>query len=170
MNDEGWFMGKIAYTTMRQMALGFRTKGAYTESANRTTTSGGVKMSDNSPFLILEQSCDDAIDWLSGQVSRAGLRVVRTFDLQVARHAHVDCPCPHHGTDQCDCQMVVLLIYQTGRQPVSIVAHGYNGQTWFSVVDTPQQRADPHLEATIRHTLAPEMLPPINLQNVSHAS
>ena len=114
-------------------------------------------MSDSSPFLILEQPCDDAINWVARQIGNAGLQVVRTFDLHVARHTHANCPCPHHGTDQCDCQMVVLLVYGSDRQPVSIVAHGHNGQTWFSVVDTPQQRADPRLEAAIRLALVPHI-------------
>jgi hypothetical protein len=121
-------------------------------------------MSDNSPFLILEQACGDAVGWISEQFTNAGLQVVRTFDLQVARQTSVDCPCPHHGTDQCDCQMVVLLVYRTSHQPISIVAHGYDGQTWFSMVDTPQQRADPHLEAAIRHALVSQILPSINLR------
>jgi hypothetical protein len=112
-------------------------------------------MSDNSTFLILEQPCNEAIDWLIQQIGKTGLQVVRTFDLNVARHTQDSCPCPHHGTEQCDCQMVVLLVYGTERQPVSIVAHGYNRHTGFSVVDTPQQRADPKLEAVIRRALAP---------------
>jgi len=120
-------------------------------------------MSDNSPFLALEKTCDEAIEWFTEQVNDAGLQVVRTFDLQTARHANIDCPCPHHGTDQCDCQMVVFLVYRTGHQPISIVAHSYDGQTRFSVVDNPQQHADPHLEATMRYALAPYMLPATNL-------
>lgn len=116
-------------------------------------------MNENSPFLILEEACEEAIDWVTRRIGFAGLQVVRTFDLHTARH-HADaalenCPCPYHGTDQCDCQMVVLLVYGRDRQPVSLVAHGHHGQTWFSVVDTPQQRADPHVEATIRRALAP---------------
>jgi hypothetical protein len=111
-------------------------------------------MSDSAPFLYMEQRCDHAVDRVTRQLGTAGLQVVRTFDLQVARckqsGANASCPCPHHGTDQCDCQMVILLVYGKGRQPVSIVAHGYNGQTWFSVVDTPQQHADPSIEAAIR--------------------
>lgn len=126
-------------------------------------------MSDNSPFLTLDQPCDDAVVWLADRVCQAGLSVVRTFDLQVARHAQLVCPCPHHGTDQCDCQMVVLLIYAANRLPIALIAHGYNGQTWFSMVDTPQQRADPRLEATIRCLVASPSLPPINLENQAHA-
>ena len=126
-------------------------------------------MSENTPFLKLEQPCDVAVDWLAAQVSRAGLSVMRTFDLQVARHAQAVCPCPHHGTDQCDCQMVVLLVYQVGQQPITLMAHGYSRQTWFSVVDTPQQRADPCLEAMIRQLVERPVLHPINLDNKAHA-
>jgi len=113
----------------------------------------GVDMTNNSPFLLLDQDCREAVEWIIDRFSSAGLQAVCTFDLQVARQANVDCPCPHHGTDECDCQMVVLLVYKTGHQPISIVAHGYDGQTWFSVVDSPQQRADPKLEACIRHAI-----------------
>lgn len=124
-------------------------------------------MSDNSPFLVLEMTCDDAINWFTEQVDHTGMQVVRTFDLQAARRENLNCPCPHHGTDQCDCQMVVLLVYRIGHQPISVVAHGYDGQTWFSVVDNPQQRADPHLESAIQHAVALPILPEINLHNIS---
>ena len=131
-------------------------------------------MSNTSPFLILDQPCDDAIKWVSGRIAGAGLEIVRTFDLHEARSkqsdVHASCPCPHHGTDQCDCQMVVLLVYASDRQPISMVAHGYNGQTRFSVVDTPQQRADPRLEAAIRRALTPSSFFPAGLENLPHAT
>ena len=116
-------------------------------------------MNTNTPFLILEQPCDEAVSWVTNQMGSAGLQVVRTFDLHDARSqpdaARAHCPCPHHGTEQCDCQMVILLVYGRSHQPVSLVAHAHNGQTWFSVVDTPQQRADPHIVAAIRLVLVP---------------
>lgn len=127
-------------------------------------------MSNNSPILLLEQDCRDAVEWVIEQFASSGLQAMRTFDLQVARQANIDCPCPHHGTDQCDCQMVVLLVYKAGHQPISIVAHGYDGQTWFSVVDSPQQRADPKLEASIRHAIVSQKLPTINLQTSANVS
>jgi hypothetical protein len=126
-------------------------------------------MSDTSPFLVLEQTCDDAVDWIIEQFDSAGLQAIRTFDLVVARQANIECPCPHHGTDQCDCQLVVLLVYKPAHVPISIIAHGYDGQTWFSVVDTPQQRADPMLEDAIRHAIIPRASPPANLQTVGRA-
>lgn len=130
----------------------------------------GFAMSDNSPFLVLNRACGDAIEWIREQFTIAGLQVVRTFDLQVARKTNMQCPFPNHDSDQCDCQMVVLLVYKPGYHPISIVAHGYDGQTWFSIVDSPQQRADPKIEAAIRHALVSRELPPINIQTASNVS
>ncbi len=121
-------------------------------------------MNDHSVFMVLEQPCDEAVVWLSQKASQAGLSVLRTFDLQMARQAQALCPCPHHGTDQCDCQMVVLLVYQDSREPLAMIAHGYEGQTWFSVVDTPQQRADPNLVAEIRKIVALQIKPAIKCE------
>lgn len=116
-------------------------------------------MNTNTPILILEQPYDEAVNWVTHQMSSAGLQVVRTFDLQDARShpgaAQTLCPCPHHGAEQCDCQMMILLVYGHGHHPVSLVAHAHNGQTWFSVVDTLQQRADPHTVAAIHLVLVP---------------
>ncbi len=127
-------------------------------------------MSDSGLFLKLDQPCEQAVAWLKEQVCMAGLSVMRTFDLQVARQAQSQCACPHHGTDQCDCQMVVLLVYQGDRQPVTLVVHGYNGQTEISVVDTPQQRADPALEAHIRQSLVAVRSLPENFRSAHISS
>jgi hypothetical protein len=119
----------------------------------------GVLMNNNSPILTLDQPCDEAVDWLVGKVNQVGLSVMRTFDLQVARDAQVNCPCPHHGTELCDCQMVVLLVYAVDMLPVTLIAHGNNNHTWFSVVDTPQQRADPRIETIIKQIAVRSLLP-----------
>ncbi len=94
------------------------------------------------------------------RLSRAGLRALQTFDLHAARMgAHV-CACPHHGTEDCDCQMVVLLVYGSAGQPATLILHGKEGQTWLSIVDTPSQRAEPKLLAQIRTALeATESMP-----------
>ncbi len=110
-------------------------------------------MTEPSSILVLDQACDEAVDWMVRKISQAGLSVRRTFDLQMAMHTRLACPCPYHGTEACDCQMVVLLVYAARGEPVTLIAHGFNQQTWFSLVDTPQQRANPRLEATIRHAI-----------------
>ncbi len=122
-------------------------------------------MKDNAPFLVLEYPCDQAVDWLTRQLWQAGLIVLRTFDLQSARQDQPLCPCPYHGTERCDCQLVVLLVYHNSATPMTITAHGYDQQTWFSIVDTPQQRADPRLEGIIRSLAVPLSLPVDPLEN-----
>lgn len=110
-------------------------------------------MSSTLPFIIMDRACGEAINWVIQQLSGKGLQTLRTFDIKTAQHVNTGCPCPHHGTDPCDCQIVVLLVYQGSRHPISLVAHGYNERTWLYLVDSPGQRADPHLEASIRQSL-----------------
>jgi hypothetical protein len=86
----------------------------------------------------------------------AGFRVVQTFDLQVARLAHPDCPCPHHGTEDCNCQMVVLLVYQKQGTPATLVIHGQDGRSWVSLASPVGKRANPHIEMAIRRLLIPQ--------------
>jgi len=112
-------------------------------------------MRDNSICMTLPQPCDEAVDWMVNQMNQTGFSVIRTFDLKLARDAQMNCPCPQHGTELCDCQVVVLLIYAGNKPPVALIAHGSPYQTWFSVVDTPQQRADPEIDETIRGLFIP---------------
>ena len=62
-------------------------------------------------FLSINRPCDEALTWLNQSLLQSGLRVLRTFDLHDARLGLHDCTCPNHGTEKCDCQMVVLLVY-----------------------------------------------------------
>lgn len=126
-------------------------------------------MDDKSTFLVHEQPCDESVGWFITRLQHAGLWAMPTFDLQSARQSRSLCPCPHHGTTQCDCQMVVLLVYHGDYGPIAIIAHGYNSQTWYSMVDTPQQRADPQLEATIRGIVSAPFEPSIHLQDDVHS-
>lgn len=110
-------------------------------------------MNTLSSFLSVNQSCDEACNWLSQSLARNDLRVMRTFDLHDARLELEDCPCPHHGTNRCDCRMVVLLVYGKAEEPVTLVLHGHDGQTWFSLVNNPLQHADPVIQSTIEGVL-----------------
>jgi hypothetical protein len=78
---------------------------------------------------------------------------MQTFDLHAARHAREDYPCPHHGMDACDCQMVVLLIYEKADEPVTLILYGNDGQTWLSFVNNPLQRANPSIRSSIERAL-----------------
>lgn len=122
-----------------------------------------------SPFLVLRKECAEAVRWISDQLIQSGLQVVQTFNLNTARLDHSLCSCPHHGTEQCDCQMVVLLVFGNGFPPASVVAHGHDGQTWFMLVDSPQQRIHTGLEAAIQDALAPHIFT-LKLEDLANAS
>ena len=111
-------------------------------------------MNQNRPILYVQQPWADAVPYFVERMQQSGLQVIRTFDLHETRIGEIPCTCPHHGTAKCDCQMVVLLVYGKESQPASLVAHGHNGQTWFSLVEFPSG-TNAHLEAQIRGILEP---------------
>ncbi len=115
-------------------------------------------MSTPISLFCAKKPCDEAVAEAIEQLMAANLQVVRTFDLQVARSpyaAQIRCNCPHHCTEQCDCQIIVLLIYRESQMPTSLIVHGHNNQTWFEIIDTPDQQADPQSQAMIRQILVP---------------
>jgi hypothetical protein len=90
-----------------------------------------------SPFLSVNKPCDESLQWTKQKLMDAELRIVQTFDLHKARADSHNCQCPNHGTEECDCQMVILLVYGKGAEPVTLILHGNGGQTWFSFADDP---------------------------------
>ena len=111
-------------------------------------------MNQNRTILSLQQPCDEAVQTFVERMEQTGLHVMRTFDLHQTRMAETACSCPHHGTQQCDCQMVVLMVYGKSAQPVSLMAHGHNGQTMFSLVEFLGP-TNTRLEAQISNIFAP---------------
>ncbi len=81
-------------------------------------------------------TCDELVHLLTRALMARGYSVHRSFDLGSARDSlrnpH-NCLCPHHGTFQCACQYIVLLIRIDQELPFSIVAHGHNDGTILSV-------------------------------------
>jgi len=80
-------------------------------------------------------SHEAAISWITQLLTPLGLLVKPSFDLQVARSAHNSCACPHHGSALCDCQIVVLLVYDGEDGPVSLILHSQDGTTFLSMAD-----------------------------------
>ncbi|RPI26229.1 MAG: hypothetical protein EHM70_19230 [Chloroflexota bacterium] len=98
---------------------------------------------------------------LTGQIisllSDAGLQIIQSFDLQAARSAHSTCSCPHHGTERCNCQMAVLLVYDLAGEPstgpITLVVHGRDGTTEVALVVNPSQAGNAGLVNAIREAL-----------------
>ena len=111
-------------------------------------------MSNLTSILTLHQPAETTVAWTTQRLMAHCFRVERTFDLNAARMAQVDCLCPYHGTSDCTCQMVVLLVHSQKAQPVTIVVHGHDGQTSLSLVDMMSQS----LEDEIIQALLPAMV------------
>ena len=111
-------------------------------------------MSSLMPFLVLDKTCDQALTWVNEQLSSAGLRTVQTFDLQIARLAHPECTCTHHGEAECNCQMVVVLVYRKQEDPATLIIHGQENRSWVSMAAPLDRRTNKQLEIAIRHILS----------------
>jgi hypothetical protein len=106
-----------------------------------------------SPFLSTDCPCGHALPKVNQQLKDAGLRTVQTFDLHSAMSGMHGCSCPNHGTEECDCQMVVLLVYGGAMEPETLILHGDSHRTWISLADTVLQNRDPQLQITIQKAL-----------------
>jgi hypothetical protein len=83
------------------------------------------------------------LDHLEQCLAGRGLQVVRSFDLQMACLPQNGCKCLYHGTADCDCQLAVLQVYDQNGRPLTLLVHGFEGQTHLSFIEDPddeQQR------------------------------
>lgn len=111
-------------------------------------------MATTNHFVTLHKPCDEAAAWATRALKQYGLQSLRTFDLHAARVGHADCPCPHHGTKQCNCQMLVFLVYQGSQPPATLVLHGSDEASWFYLINTPNQPIGQSLEKIIEEVLS----------------
>jgi hypothetical protein len=122
-------------------------------------------MNSTSPFVTIEKPSNESIVGIIELFKNVGLQVVRTFDLREARLAHPDCPCPHHGTEDCDCQISVLLVYDKEQPPASLLIHSFQDTTWVYPVDTPEHPVGQRLDQLIQKTLTQLAAKPIENRN-----
>ena len=110
-------------------------------------------MAAQTPFKVY--FCDSApvVRELTENLSAAGLRVVKTFDLHAACATLTDNICPHHGTEPCDCQLVVLQVHGIRTAPVSLIVHSHRGRTDLQWDDAPGFPPDPEGRALILRAL-----------------
>jgi len=113
-------------------------------------------MSQATYLLTLNLDSKNAVKRMMNRLIADGMQVIRSFDLQTAKAAHVECTCPHHGKDECDCQMVVLLVYDDQGTPLTLVAHGKDNKTHFALVDPPNQVQERILKSKILQAMALE--------------
>ena len=107
------------------------------------------------PLLKLSCIGDEAVSRVKVVLNNTGLQVLVSFDSHHVREGSVPVACPHHGTSNCDCQIVILLVYDEGGQPATLMAYGQDGETWVSLAAAPGQRPPARLESKIAQALSP---------------
>lgn len=108
-----------------------------------------------SHFKALPLDWEQVVFEITRLLSGAGLQVIRSFDLQSALGAQPAYACPHHGTDGCNCQLIMLLAYGQDQSPVTLVIYGCDQQTWVSIVNRPEQRVEARQEMSVLRALSP---------------
>ncbi len=93
--------------------------------------------------FVIFAPCKWTVPALTEALTRRGYRVERSFDLRSALHSHSGCTCPHHGTEQCTCEYMVLFVYDEIKvsTPVVIIAHGRDETTWLHVRTSQTERS-----------------------------
>lgn len=111
-------------------------------------------MNSSTNLLSLNLSCEQAVEKMVDRLTAHGLQVIRTFDLQSAWASHTDCACPQHGQEGCDCQLVILLVYDEPGNRLTILAHGVDNKTNFALVDYPEDVSEEGLRIKILQAIA----------------
>ncbi len=89
-----------------------------------------MNQAERKQILVTPAPCPQFVDALKSELLGAGFWVFQSFDLQSTRALHEGCACPHHGTAQCTCQMVVLLVYHAEGDPLTLILDGRDEQTF----------------------------------------
>ena len=110
--------------------------------------------------VVFDSCGETAAQAATAALNRHGFRVVRSFDLRSALSTHADCACPYHGTAQCNCQFVVLLVYSEASDPIVVTAHSRDAQARVQIVrpaggifDDAATRPDPRLAEKVMAAL-----------------
>ncbi len=105
-----------------------------------------------SQLLVFNNSVHFVIGWLTNLLQDAGLQLTPSFNFRTALPEDIACNCPHH-TDNCDCDLTVMLVYGSEPEPATLVAHSHNGRTWLSLVENEEERPSSALRLQIKSAL-----------------
>ena len=112
-------------------------------------------------WILLEGDGEPAAQAAAEGMTRHGLQVVRSFDLRTTRGPHGEqtaCACPYHGTAECTCQYVVLLVYGETGAPATVLIHGRDSETRLKIVSDASQQPEASLVEQIMAALLETIL------------
>lgn len=84
--------------------------------------------------------CHLSVELVEDYLMHMGPQIVPCFGLRVAHGSPKHCSYPHHRTQRCESQFSVPLIYETNEYPVTLVAHGSGGRTFFSSLSEKESK------------------------------
>jgi hypothetical protein len=108
--------------------------------------------------LLLDCDGELAAQVVTEVMTRHGLQVIRSFDLRTTRAVQTGCVCPYHGTVDCTCQYVVLLVYGETGVPATVLIHGRDAQAHLRIVRDASQRPGARLVEQIMEALLETIL------------
>lgn len=91
-------------------------------------------------LVVLENDNNNPIQRIQNTLTDAGLRVLTSFDSRHTRTDATAMPCPHHGTAECSCRIVVMLVYGLEDFPATLLVHGQDNAMTVSLVYPPGLR------------------------------
>ena len=113
-------------------------------------------MNKRTNLLTLSLESSKAVQFLMERFAADGLQVKRSFDLRAAMADQSNCPCPHHGEFECDCQLIVLLVYDEPGAPLTLIAHGKDNTTHFALANPAEHEQEGKLKTKILQAIALE--------------
>jgi hypothetical protein len=126
-------MRQTAHAASRRSALGISRQPPYSRHMSET--------------IWFATDGETATRHTTQALTRHGFRVFRSFDFHPASAQRPGdnpsaCQCPHHGTEQCTCQYVVLLVYGPSYAPAVITIHSCELRTEVQLIEdanSPQE-------------------------------
>ena len=107
--------------------------------------------------VCIDRANEQVMPELLDALQRQNLRVITTFDFQLARALQVECNCPHHGLEECNCQYAVLLVYGPEYDHAlyrTITMYGRENQVWLNLLQRQEPSAgDARLQAALEDKL-----------------
>lgn len=107
-------------------------------------------MLDGKRKMTLIADWDEALSRVTHLLESRNLRVVCSFNLQMEPPLDLNCSCPHHNSEACNCSMAVLLVYAPQSPPVSLLVHGHDEQISFMLDNSCEQNLVQDVAETVK--------------------
>ena len=99
--------------------------------------------------LIFDIDGQAVIPEVTLALAKHSLPVVLSFDLRAAQAGQSACACHTRSTSQCECTLVVLLVYGAAPEPLTLIVSGCGSQTEVRIAQDADVHPDPRLATDV---------------------